>query len=248
VKEIHGQARILRRDAAARLQLIESRGAQFWEPALEGSAVTAQLAELAAKYPGLVGLPVKPGDVVIDCGANVGVFTRQALAQGARLVVAVEPAPINVECLRRNFASEIASGRVALCEKGAWDREDVMRLRESEETSAKDGFVIRESTRSGPLVPLTTLDKIAEELKLERVDLIKMDIEGAERRALAGAARILARHHPVLEVSVNHLPDDPEVISGVVRRGWPAYRTTCLLCEVRPKEWRIRANVLLFRP
>ena len=37
-------------------------------------------------------------------------------------------------------------------------------------------------------VPVTTLDKIVEELRLPRVDFIKMDIEGAEREALRGAS------------------------------------------------------------
>ena len=71
---------------------------------------------------------VNAGDTVLDCGANVGVFTRVALAAGAKQVVAIEPAPDNVACLRRNFASEIAAGRVIVYPKGVWDKDDVLVL------------------------------------------------------------------------------------------------------------------------
>jgi FkbM family methyltransferase len=247
-KEINTSARLLRKDPAAGLQLVATTKGEFWEPAVEGSAVTAQLAEISSKYDGFAGAPIRTGDIVLDCGANVGVFSREALSLGARLVVAIEPAPINIECLRRNLAGEIAAGRVVVCEKGVWDREDMLRLREDESTSAMDGFVKSENTREGPLVPLTTLDRLVGELKLERVDFIKMDIEGAERRALAGGFRTLGRFHPRLEISVNHLPDDPEVVSGIVRQAWPGYRRQCLLCSLEPMKWRVRAGIYYYHP
>jgi predicted RNA methylase len=69
---------------------------------------------------------VKAGDVVLDCGANVGVFTRMALNRGAGLVVSIEPAPGTVECLRRNFEKEIAAGRVIVVPKGVWSHPEVL--------------------------------------------------------------------------------------------------------------------------
>lgn len=65
---------------------------------------------------------VTKGDIVLDCGAAYGVFTRTALQRGARTVVAIEPSPANVESLRRTFAQEIAAGKVILYPKGLWDR------------------------------------------------------------------------------------------------------------------------------
>jgi len=168
-------------------QLTKSPQGPFWEPALNGgSAVVAQIAELQAKYRNFESPAVHGGDIVLDCGANVGTFTRYALDAGARLVVAVEPAPKNVECLRRNFRREIATSSVIIYEKGVWDKEDILVLNENEETSAMDSFVRSEKTHPGVEVPLTTIDKLVQDLKLERVDFIKMDIEGAEQRAAAG--------------------------------------------------------------
>jgi FkbM family methyltransferase len=76
---------------------------------------------------------VRPGDIVIDCGAHVGVFTHTALARGASQVVAVEPEPSNLECLRRNFATEIATGRVIVVGVGVWDSPGILRLNIAED-------------------------------------------------------------------------------------------------------------------
>jgi FkbM family methyltransferase len=53
-------------------------------------------------------------------------------------------------------------------------------------------------------VLLTTIDKIVDELHLPRVDLIKMDIEGAEVKALAGARNTLSRFHPRMSTAAEH--------------------------------------------
>ena len=59
---------------------------------------------------------VSAGDTVIDCGAHIGAFTRYALNNGAHRVVAIEPNPVNIACLRRkrNFANEIENGSVTV--------------------------------------------------------------------------------------------------------------------------------------
>ena len=83
------------------------------------------------------------------------------------------------------------------------------------------------------------------ELKLERVDFIKMDIEGAERNALAGARQTLARWHPRLALSAYHRPDDPEKIPAAVFAAWPGYRMECGPCA--DAKTFVRPDVLYFR-
>ena len=58
---------------------------------------------------------------------------------------------------------------------------------------------------------------LVEELKLDRVDFIKFDIEGAEHQALRGARETLRRLRPRLAMSAYHLPDDARTLPAEVR-------------------------------
>ncbi len=218
---------------------------RFWIPKGSDYVLPYNLAEQERKIYGVGERDVRAGDVVLDCGANVGVYTRVALNNGAKLVVAIEPAPENIECLRRNFKQEIAGGRVIVYEKGVWDKEDMLVLRVDPENSAADSFVIR---RQGAVetqqLPLTTIDKLVAELKLDRVDHIKMDIEGAEQRALRGARETLGKYHPRLSLAAYHEPDDPVRIPALVREGWNGYRMECGPCALA--NYSIRPDVLYF--
>ena len=82
-------------------------------------------------------------------------YTREALAEGAKLVVAIEPAPENLECLRRNLADEVAAGRVIIYGKGVWDKEDFLTIRVSPDNPAADSFRI---TSRAPREPAPAAD------------------------------------------------------------------------------------------
>jgi FkbM family methyltransferase len=175
---------------------------------------------------------VQPGDVVLDCGANVGTFTRTALARGARLVVAIEPTPSTVESLRRNFAPEIAAGRVIVYPKGVWDRVDTLELAVgSDGNTTGNSFVFGRDLTTKVKVPLTTIDLLVAELNLPRVDFIKMDIEGAEKQALRGAADTIQKYHPRMAIASEHLPEDPREIPKVVDAIWGGYQATASSCK-----------------
>jgi FkbM family methyltransferase len=176
---------------------------------------------------------VKSGDIVFDCGAHVGVFTDMALRRGASKVVSIEPDPVNLECLRRNFRQEISDGRVIVIPKGVWSREQMITLYESDSNSGSNTMIgARSDEHAGKVeVPVTTLDKIVEELRLPRVDFIKMDIEGAEREALRGSARTMARDFPKLMLDSYHLPDDMQVLPVIIHQANPRYAMTCGPCE-----------------
>src|SRR5271169_5671393 len=101
------------------------------------------------------GHEVRRGDVVLDCGANIGVFVRKALTRGAGLVVAIEPSPKTLEALRRNFASEIQAKRVIVYPKGVWDRDAELELKLDQENAGGDSLVMGEASAATVRVPLT---------------------------------------------------------------------------------------------
>jgi FkbM family methyltransferase len=227
-------------------RLVRSPGGAYWEPEDSRTVVVPQLAELMAKYGSPAETPIRPGDVVLDCGANIGTFSRWALEAGARKVVAIEPAPKPLECLRRNLASEIRSGRVVVFPGGVWDKEDSLAIHLNSDSDAMDSLVHRGlQTRGEVVVKVTTIDQLVLDLGLDRVDFIKMDIEGAERQALAGAHATLSRWRPRLEISL-HLPGDSDEIPRLVRQAWAGYRAHCLLCEARRSTWTLVPTIMFF--
>jgi FkbM family methyltransferase len=221
----------------------------FWAP--KETSVPYLLAEQAVRVYGDGPRRVQAGDVVLDCGANVGTFTREALLAGASKVVAIEPSEQNVECLRRNFAKEIADGRVIVYPKGVWHREEVLELSVFD-NSALDSFVMNNRTESEKkprkvLLPVTTVDKLVVELKLPKVDFIKMDIEGAERHALRGAVRTISDFQPRMSIATENLEDDPIVVPAVVKEVARGYQQECGPCALTSIT-RIKPDILYFFP
>jgi FkbM family methyltransferase len=234
VEEIRSASRVIQRDD--RYSLWRTPAGDYWIPSASGDAVIYDLGEQKRD---IYGTRVRPGDVVLDAGANVGVFTRKALWAGAAKVIAIEPGPENLECLRRNFASEIADGRVIVYPKGVWDKDDVLKLSVDPTDSARDTFVRPIPNAQFIEVPLTTIDKMVAELGLPKVDFIKMDIEGAERNAVVGARDTITRFRPRMALCIYHLKGDETMIPKLVLDAVSDYKVThtclCAADRVQPE-------------
>ena len=219
-------ASLLREDGAAGLELWKTLLGQFWIPK-PGVYVIKHLQweQVVQKVYHHPQVHVGAGDVVIDCGAHIGGFTRVALDAGAHLVVAVEPERSNAESFRRNLAAEMKSGRVKLVQKGVWDTSGKLSLNLSD-VGDSHSMVVPQKGEKKEAIEVITLDALAAELHLPRVDFIKMDIEGAERNALGGAKKLLKRWRPRLAISSYHLKGDPAVLSGLVWDSHPDYLIT----------------------
>jgi FkbM family methyltransferase len=147
----------------------------------------------------------KKGDVVIDAGSFYGIFSLYCSRKigPAGKVIAFEIDPINLKILRKNLMlNKIpekggASPNIVLVQKGLWNRREKSRI-----SIGGSGSAI--SKNSLVDVELEKGDDIIKKLKLKRLDLIKMNIEGAEIQALRGLKRTIMRFKPKIIVWANH--------------------------------------------
>ena len=151
-----------------------------------------------------------PESVFVDVGANQGEFTVVAARCARRgRVVAVEPAPELRQDLVRNVELN-AFDNVTIVPSALADRPGTLPLYAQD--AIVEGFhnegtaslwAGRERGRLVAEVPVETLDALAERLGLARVDLIKIDVEGAERAVLHGSHETLRRFAPLLLVELS---------------------------------------------
>jgi FkbM family methyltransferase len=142
---------------------------------------------------------LKPGDVVYDVGAHVGYYAICAAQKvgAAGQVVAFEPAPINVKFLRNHLRLNDVRN-VQLIEAGVSDAMGKARF-DSERGTGRG----RLDDRGDRAIDIVTLDELCKSGEIRPPNVIKMDIEGAETKALHGARETLARHHPAVFVSLH---------------------------------------------
>jgi FkbM family methyltransferase len=154
---------------------------------------------------------VEPGDVVIDAGACWGetamYFAHEAGPSGACL--SFEFIPSNLDVLQRNLVlNPHLADRVRVVPRPLWS------------ASGRELFYVDwgPGSRVSPdpaayshpdgKTVTTTIDEALAAEGLDRVDFIKMDIEGAELDALRGAEASIRKHRPKLAISVYHRPED----------------------------------------
>jgi FkbM family methyltransferase len=233
LKRLSDESRVIRHDPEGYSLWATPRG-QYWAPA-EDRGHFFVLAEMQLEPYAVDIAAVKKGDIVIDCGAYLGHFTTEALSAGAARVIAVEPGSRQTGCLRRMFANEISTGRVILASEGVWEAEGHL---EFQDEASPDASFVRAGvpyTAAGVRkvrMPVTTIDAIVRRFGLQRVDFIKMDIEGSEQQALRGAADTLARFKPKLAIAAYHKPDDPLGIPRQVHAANPGYRMLSAGCRL----------------
>ena len=133
---------------------------------------------------------LRPGDLFIDVGANIGAYSIYALDCGAE-VIAVEP---NAHCAARIAEHlELNGYQAEILQKAMTDKPGVVRM-------TADLDVLNHlvgADEDGVEVEATTLDDVLG----DRVASVKIDVEGAEELVLAGARRALMEHRiPVLQL------------------------------------------------
>ncbi len=149
---------------------------------------------------------VRPGMTVYDVGAHLGFFTLglARLAGPTGLVFAFEPLPENARRLRDNLElNPDVAGTVTVVEAAIADAAGRARLQRHGNSSQAGLAAPGEDSETE--VACVTLDEFALAAGGRAPGLVKLDVEGAEGRVLAGARRVLREVRPVWMIEVHSL-------------------------------------------
>lgn len=161
-----------------------------------------------------LGRPTLKDATCVEVGANIGTTTLPViLRHGARLCIALEPAPANLALLRANLAANgVGPDRVRVLPVAASDSPGTVefelsptnsgdhRVHRPERPSANEPELYGERHRPVITVPAARVDDILAEqnVELSDVGLVWIDAQGHEGHVLAGAPRLLASAAPII--------------------------------------------------
>jgi FkbM family methyltransferase len=142
--------------------------------------------------------------VFIDVGAHIGYYTMLVHKLGAEKIIAIEPDPRVFRILNRAIEANKLENIITI-NIAAYNKSNVtLELH----LSTKSGF----SSISSSHLPKTcggtasvktiTLDEVVRTLNLDKIDLVKIDVEGAEAYVLLGAQKVINQFRPLLLVEV----------------------------------------------
>jgi FkbM family methyltransferase len=137
---------------------------------------------------------IHPGDTFIDGGANMGFYSLLAASalKGDGRVISFEPDPRNIPILHSNIEINALGALIRIEPKALSDRECELDFWGAPENTWGGSLVELPGTESKLYrVSATTLDQYVVSTNLESVDIIKLDIEGAEPLALRGMRHAL---------------------------------------------------------
>lgn len=161
------------------------------------SWVVAFTGEYDAAPQRLLAESVRPGTLVLDIGASLGLWTvplgRAAQAAGAQ-VWAVEPHPSNHPWLHRNVELNGLQATVMIHEIALGDRSGTVMM-ELDERGGGNAAVSTSAVLGATAVPIRRLDELTFPAP---VSAMKLDVEGFELSVLRGARALLARDRPVI--------------------------------------------------
>jgi FkbM family methyltransferase len=188
---------------------------------------------------------VKPGQVCLDIGANVGAIT---LALAKRVgsegrVEAFEPGPALFERLRANVALNPAvAGRVHLHQLGLSDAPGELFWQESEVDAGNATIHWANPSLPGVHVAVTTIDAFVESQGMDAIHFLKIDVEGMERRVLLGGIETIRRHLPVIFFETSLCDEEQkqearEIQDMLTQLGYRLYKMLDDRGTIRPTEY-----------
>lgn len=161
---------------------------------------------------------IKSGDTVIDVGANWGIHTlfMSKLVGPSGQVISIEPCSgTTTELLfnaKLNNCKNIIVKELAASEKNG---ETFLYIGDSSSINTIQASDGKSEYSEKIKVKIATLDSIVKEHGIDKVKLIKIDVEGAESKVLVGAKQILQNHRPYLIIDL-HTPEQDLLVAKIL--------------------------------
>lgn len=145
---------------------------------------------------------VRPGSVVFDVGANFGYYSISLATalQGHGRVFAFEPSKTTFSRLQTNIALNGLESIISAIPCALSDRPGRAYL---DQAKGNSGATAVSAQAAGDAIELDTLDHFCQRNKVDRVDIVKVDVEGSELRVIEGGKATLALHQPIVMIEFN---------------------------------------------
>lgn len=157
-------------------------------------------------------------EVFVDAGAFDGDTVKSFLkhVQQYKRIIAFEPDKQNYDKMKKVFSD--FDKQIILRNTGAWSENTVLSFKAEGSEISK---VMEDGDTNSDTVIVEAIDTIEE---CTDATYIKMDIEGAEMRALTGARQIIMKNHPKLAISIYHKDEDMIKIPLFLHSLCPEYK------------------------
>ena len=168
---------------------------------------------------------LNPNDVLIDIGANMGIFSLLANKFYNCKSYAFEPIKSTVNLLNKNIALNGMEQFIEVVPYALSNEECDVEFQIDQDNMGASSFVrTPKKCKKSEKIHCLSLDQWVNKNHISKIDFIKADIEGAERYMLSGATEVLQKFAPKLSICTYHLPDDPQVLEEIILKANPKYK------------------------
>ncbi len=191
--------------------ITQIRNARFWLPNYPRDIIQKIMVDTSNYWDtyalNFINIFLKENATILDIGANIGSHSIYwAIERNAAKVYSFEPLPSTFEILKKNIELNKLEDKIIPYNFGLSDKKSKAMLQAYDHTNIGSASFIKD--KNG-IFELKTLDSL--KIK-DKIDLIKIDVEGAEVEVLQGAKKTILKNKPTIVIESFHNKDKVDEI------------------------------------